>query len=366
MSNVNEEIAEIVKSSPVVLFMKGNRRAPQCGFSAKVVAALEEYPVDYTTVDVLSVPGIRDGIKTFSSWPTIPQLYVKGTFVGGCDIVTEMSQNGELDDVLGAKKAELKMPEMFVTPGALAKLREFGDGGPIVVRLEVTARWEYGLDFDAVQPGDIVVKGPDWTAVMDRSAARKADGLTIDFVEGPEGSGFKIDNPNEPPKVNQTGPAQVKDGSTEASPSSSSMSARPKSGAPRPSKAPVFWTTTPRPSSRRWIAERRSCSTATTAGAASGRRSTHFPSASSTCTTSPAASTLGARTSIRTCRAISSSGAIVRCGVRRYHELMSRQWVRFRARFAVSGGVFAGRGSHASLRLQQPRCPSSNPALHSW
>ena len=95
-------IADIIASDRVVLFMKGDRHAPQCGFSATVIQILEELVPEYATVDVLSDPEIRNGIKEFSSWPTIPQLYVSGEFLGGCDIVREMYTNGELRDALAA------------------------------------------------------------------------------------------------------------------------------------------------------------------------------------------------------------------------------------------------------------------------
>ena len=94
---VQQELTRIIEANEVVLFMKGNRQAPQCGFSATVVGILDSILPSYHTVDVLSAPEIREGIKVFSSWPTIPQLYVKGEFVGGCDIVTEMTLSGELD-----------------------------------------------------------------------------------------------------------------------------------------------------------------------------------------------------------------------------------------------------------------------------
>ena len=90
-------LAALIKRDPVMLFMKGNRQAPQCGFSARVIEVLDSILPEYETVDVLSDPDIRDGIKTFSSWPTIPQLYVNGEFLGGCDIITEMTLSGELD-----------------------------------------------------------------------------------------------------------------------------------------------------------------------------------------------------------------------------------------------------------------------------
>jgi monothiol glutaredoxin len=102
---LHRRIQGLVDSDRVVLFMKGSRRMPQCGFSAQVVQILDSLLDDYTTVDVLQDPEIRQGIKEFSSWPTIPQLYVAGEFVGGCDIVTEMYQSGELQEQLGKAEA---------------------------------------------------------------------------------------------------------------------------------------------------------------------------------------------------------------------------------------------------------------------
>ena len=93
-------IKSTLSENPVVLFMKGNAEQPQCGFSALVVQILDHLGVDYATVNVLSSDELRQGIKTYSDWPTIPQLYVKGEFVGGCDIVKEMFQAGELKPFL--------------------------------------------------------------------------------------------------------------------------------------------------------------------------------------------------------------------------------------------------------------------------
>jgi monothiol glutaredoxin len=97
------EIKSKIDAAPVVLFMKGNPMFPQCGFSARVVQILKHSGVTFASVNVLEDPEIRDGIKAFSDWPTIPQLYVKGEFVGGCDIVTEMFQSGELQALLAEK-----------------------------------------------------------------------------------------------------------------------------------------------------------------------------------------------------------------------------------------------------------------------
>ena len=99
-STVHERIRQDVADNPVVLFMKGSPVFPQCGFSAAVVQILSHLGIKFKGIDVLSDPGIRQGIKEFSSWPTIPQLYVKGEFVGGCDIIREMFQSGELKTFL--------------------------------------------------------------------------------------------------------------------------------------------------------------------------------------------------------------------------------------------------------------------------
>jgi monothiol glutaredoxin len=99
----NERIRQAIAENPVVLYMKGTPVFPQCGFSAAVVQILSHLGVKFKGIDVLADPEIRQGIKEFSNWPTIPQLYVKGEFVGGCDIVREMFESGELQQLLEEK-----------------------------------------------------------------------------------------------------------------------------------------------------------------------------------------------------------------------------------------------------------------------
>ena len=100
---VQQKIADTIASNDVVLFMKGSKQFPQCGFSATAVKILEHLGVPFKDVNVLDDQGVREGIKSFSNWPTIPQLYVKGEFVGGCDIITEMTLSGELDQLFDTK-----------------------------------------------------------------------------------------------------------------------------------------------------------------------------------------------------------------------------------------------------------------------
>ena len=99
MTDTRQQIQELIDGNDVVLFMKGSKEMPQCGFSSRVAGVLNYLNVPYRDVNVLADAEVRQGIKDFSDWPTIPQLYVKGEFVGGCDIVTEMTLSGELDQL---------------------------------------------------------------------------------------------------------------------------------------------------------------------------------------------------------------------------------------------------------------------------
>ncbi|MCZ4297546.1 Grx4 family monothiol glutaredoxin [Henriciella marina] len=106
--DVQQAIDKAVKSNDVVLFMKGTPTFPQCGFSSVVVQVLDYLGVDYAATNVLEDQAIREGIKEYSDWPTIPQLYVKGEFVGGCDIIKEMFESGELKEFMAEKGIEME------------------------------------------------------------------------------------------------------------------------------------------------------------------------------------------------------------------------------------------------------------------
>ncbi|HEY2511756.1 MAG TPA: Grx4 family monothiol glutaredoxin [Polyangiaceae bacterium] len=202
---LRHRIQDLVSKNEVLLFMKGTRHFPQCGFSSQVVAILNELGPKYETVNILADGALRDGMKEFSSWPTFPQLYVKGAFVGGCDIVKEMHGSGELGTLLGsAGSAEgARPPSIEISEGAARAFRDaVGDSPEDVLRLEVTPDFQYDLHVGPKVTGDVEVKsGGGITLHVAAGSAGRADGMRIDFVTDAKGAGFKIENPNEPPRV---------------------------------------------------------------------------------------------------------------------------------------------------------------------
>jgi monothiol glutaredoxin len=211
MAESNQQIEELIKSNPVVLFMKGSKSFPQCGFSATCVQILNQLVPEYKTVNVLADQEIRAGIKSFSNWPTIPQLYVNGEFVGGCDIVRDMFSSGDLATKLGVS-GEVAPPSVTVTDAAVAQLKEAledaeqGD----TVQLSIDASFRVALGIGPAEDGHIEVETNGITIAFDKSSVARAEGITIDFREGAAGAGFKIDNPNAPPDVVELSPADLR------------------------------------------------------------------------------------------------------------------------------------------------------------
>src|SRR3954469_17493742 len=121
---IKQKIDQLVTQDPVVLFMKGTRSFPQCGFSASVVNILNTLIPKFATVNVLADPDVRGGMKDYSDWPTFPQLFIKGEFVGGADIVRQMFEGGDLEKKLGDLVVAAKAPNLVVTPRAATELKE--------------------------------------------------------------------------------------------------------------------------------------------------------------------------------------------------------------------------------------------------
>lgn len=197
---IRQTITQAIQTHPVVLYMKGTRGAPQCGFSARIVEVLDTLLEDYVTVNVLADAGVREGIKEFSSWPTIPQLFVRGEFVGGSDIVTAMHESGELAEKLG-DLASVREPKVTISAAARAELTAALENPNECIRLDVSPSFEHDLAVGVPDPRDIVVDAGGVRVSLPRGAAARADGISIDVVQTPDGPAFKIDNPNEPVRV---------------------------------------------------------------------------------------------------------------------------------------------------------------------
>jgi monothiol glutaredoxin len=196
------ELDSLVHSKKVLLFMKGNRHFPACGFSATVIGILNQLTSDYETVNILEDQAVRDGMKEFSSWPTFPQLYVEGQFVGGCDIVKEMHAHGDLQRILGIEAKPATAPKVTVSPAAAKAFEEaLAEAGEDVLRLDIDPQFSCDLYVGPPEAGDFAVSSNGVVLHVGRASASRADGITLDYVEGPKGHAFKIDNPNEPPRV---------------------------------------------------------------------------------------------------------------------------------------------------------------------
>jgi monothiol glutaredoxin len=200
-NSTREQIDSLVQRNDVMLFMKGDRQAPQCGFSATVIQILDTLTPEYATADVLSDPALRDGIKVYSSWPTVPQLYVKGEFVGGCDIIQELFGSGELHEKLGIKLDLDVKPSVTITSEATEALRQAVADAPADGRelhLAVDALYQASLAMAPRSPQDIELDTEGVPLLIDALSAQRADGITIEAVQTPHGTGFKIENPNAP------------------------------------------------------------------------------------------------------------------------------------------------------------------------
>ena len=204
-------IETLLAANRVVLFMKGRPDAPQCGFSAKAVGALEAVGVDYAHVDVLADPEIREGIKAYGEWPTIPQLYIGGDLVGGSDIIEQMSNSGELHGALGVPPPDRTPPSITVTAAAVEMLRKAIEdaGGDVVVKVDIDPQFRTRLNLAHEDAAAITAEAGGIRVQFDLAGARRAEGLTIDWADDARGRGLVVENPNAPAPVRALSAAQA-------------------------------------------------------------------------------------------------------------------------------------------------------------
>lgn len=197
-----EKIEQQISSHRVVLYMKGTPQQPQCGFSAKTAGILDGLAPGYVTVDVLSDEDVRQGIKVYSDWPTIPQLYVDGELVGGCDIISDMYNSGELHQALGLSIPDRTPPEIRISDKAADKIRAGMEGHDgLGLHMSIDANWTPQFALQPLQGSEISATSNDITLYFDLESAQRAQGAEIDWIDAFDGSGLDVMLPGAPPPV---------------------------------------------------------------------------------------------------------------------------------------------------------------------
>jgi monothiol glutaredoxin len=209
--STREKIENLVQQNHVVLFMKGTPQAPQCGFSSKTVGLLDSVLKEYKSVDVLADEEIREGIKVYGDWPTIPQLYINGELVGGCDIVTAMFNSSELHDMLGVEAPDRTPPEITISDSAAEKILEAMAGHEgIGLHFAIDAGFQSQFNVAPAEGHEIKIQTKGITLLFDLASAQRANGAVIDWVETMQGEGLTIHLPQAPEPVKQMGVDELK------------------------------------------------------------------------------------------------------------------------------------------------------------
>ena len=191
-----DRIETLLKDHRVVLFMKGDRRQPACGFSAAATNTLNELLPEYHTVNVLEDPEIREGIKVYGDWPTIPQLYVEGELVGGADIIRQMYASGELHTLFGAAAPDRTPPEITITDKAAEAIRNgIANAQGLALHLEIGPDHSAGFQLAPAGDHDIVVTANGIEVHFDPGSAQRARGILIDWVSTVQGEGLSLKFP---------------------------------------------------------------------------------------------------------------------------------------------------------------------------
>jgi monothiol glutaredoxin len=195
-SATRERIETVLHDHRVVLFMKGDRRQPQCGFSAAATNMLNELLPDYHTINVLDDPEIREGIKAYGEWPTIPQLYVEGELVGGADIIRQLYTSGELHELFGAPKPDRTPPTITITDAAADAIRQgTANAQGVALHLEIGPDHSAGFQLAPAGEHDIVAHSNGLDVHFDPASAQRAKGIVIDWVSTVQGEGLSLKFP---------------------------------------------------------------------------------------------------------------------------------------------------------------------------
>ncbi len=200
--HAQKTISELLDSNRVVLFMKGSPSMPQCGFSAKATGILGSLVPDYATFNVLEDEQVREGIKEFGQWPTIPQLYIDRELIGGSDIINEMFGSGELHDVLGLEQPDRTPPTFTISEAAAnAILQSVPEHGSEVLHFAINDHWQGEFMLQPATGHEIRAEDSGIELYMDPMTAQKARDMHVDWIETMQGNGLSVDLPMAPPAV---------------------------------------------------------------------------------------------------------------------------------------------------------------------
>ena len=189
-------IETMLKDHRVVLFMKGDSQQPMCGFSAAATNTLNELLPDYYTVNVLEDPEIREGIKAYGEWPTIPQLYVEGELVGGSDIIRQLYTSGELHQLFGVSAPDRTPPVITITDAAAEAIRQgTANAQGVALHLEIGPDHSAGFQLAPAGEHDIVAHANGLEVHFDPASAQRAKGIVIDWVSTVQGEGLSLKFP---------------------------------------------------------------------------------------------------------------------------------------------------------------------------
>lgn len=210
---VHSRIASLLSANHVVLFMKGNPQAPRCGFSAKAAGLLGSVAPGFVGVDVLADEELRQGIKEYGNWPTIPQLYVGGELIGGSDIIAQMHASGELHQLLGAAPPErVPAPAISISDQAAAAIRAgMADDPGLSLHLQIDGMWQAQFQLAPAEGHEIRASANGIDILLDPESARRASGMVIDWVERMSESGLSVHLPLAPARVRSLSVKELRD-----------------------------------------------------------------------------------------------------------------------------------------------------------
>lgn len=208
---IRQRIESMLAEHAVVLFMKGSPDAPRCGFSAKASGILNGLIDRYHSVDVLSDPEIREGIKEFGNWPTIPQLYVNGELVGGSDIIESMLNEGQLHQLFALPEPDRTPPVITISEQAARMIREAAEqaGDGVGVHMSIDPRFQAQFQLRPVEGHEVVAESAGIRIHFDLASVPRAQGVVIEWVESARGAGLAVRNPNAPPEVRALAPGEL-------------------------------------------------------------------------------------------------------------------------------------------------------------